>query len=167
MYWDVGMSEERFGEFRSRILRILYGDAAAYVDQYISLSDLSYECGPCRHAWNGFTIEGPENGPFNRETLAATFDTTFDLLETAISLADTGAEEARLTKLQCSNIFMGCLSAYQYAIEAGDEPRMRELEARYALIDERLGAYGLDMSAGLPDYTAKHHETELAAYFAG
>ena len=166
MYWDVGMSEERFDELYDRILENLYGGAAAEVKHYITLSDMSYANGPCRNAWNGFSTTLPENGaPFNRERLAEIFDLTFELLEGAIALADTEEQETRITKLECSNIFMGCLSAYEKALAEGDAERMTALEARYALIDERLRAYGIDMTQGIPDYSLKVYKTKLSSYF--
>ena len=166
MYWDVGMSKKRFDELYDRILENLYGGAAAEVKHYITLSDMSYANGPCRNAWNGFAVTLPEEGaPFNRERLAEIFDLTFELLEGAIALADTEEQETRITKLECSNIFMGCLSAYEKALAEGDAERMTALEARYALIDERLRAYGIDMTQGIPDYSLKVYKTKLSSYF--
>ena len=168
MYWDVNMSEERFDELYDRILRIQFGDAAESVKYYITLYDSSYKYGPCRHAWNGFADVPPENAaPFNRDALAKTFDTMFETLEAAIPLADSEKQEAHVIKLQCTDIFTGCLSAYPKAKEAGDTERMKTLEDRYALIEARLRKYGVNMEKGIPDNVTKIYHSKLADYFPG
>ena len=168
MYWDVNMSEERFDELYDRILRIQFGDAAESVKYYITLYDSSYKYGPCRHAWNGFTDVPPENAaPFNRDALAKTFDTMFETLEAAIPLADSEKQEAHVIKLQCTDIFTGCLSAYPKAKEAGDTERMKTLEDRYALIEARLRKYGVNMEKGIPDNVTKIYHSKLTDYFPG
>ena len=50
-----------------------------------------------------------------------------------------------MTKLSAACIYQGCAASYFDAYGAGDDARVAELSARYALIETRLAALGINV----------------------
>ena len=143
LLWDVDMTDEEYDAHYARVLRALYGDAAELMREYVSIESTIYahtRCAPC-WLW-GFGTHPSINGPL----WAKYYDALFGLIEAAIPLADTASMERRLINHSCECIFKGSLGSYFEAYNAYDDERVDELCRRYSLIDERLSAYGVDMT---------------------
>ena len=143
LLWNVDMSDEEYEAHYTRVLQALYGDAAELMRNYIEIESSLYahtRCAPC-WIW-GYGTHPSINGPL----WAKDYDTLFSLIETAIPLAESAQMERRLINHSCECIFKGSLASYFEAYNAYDDERVAELIRRYALIDERLSAYGVDMT---------------------
>ena len=70
----------------------------------------------------------------------------FALTEEARLHADSAAQQRRLDNLSVSCIYKGTLVSYYDAYDRYDDERVAELIRRYALIDERMSQYGVDMT---------------------
>lgn len=139
--WDPYMSDEKYEEVYSRILRVLYGDAAEYMREYIEIETRITENSACATCWGWGEIHEAVNPALWEKY----FDTLFALSEKALALADTRRQEIRLTRLSCSCIYKGTMSSYYNAYDAYDDERVAELCRRYSLIDTRLNGIGTDM----------------------
>ena len=143
LLWNVDMSDEEYEAHYTRVLRALYGDAAELMRDYIAIESSLYahtRCAPC-WIW-GYGTHPSVNGPL----WAKNYDTLFSLIETAIPLAESAQMERRLINHSCECVFKGSLASYFEAYNAYDDERVEELIRRYALINERLSAYGVDMT---------------------
>ncbi|MBO4868115.1 MAG: DUF4838 domain-containing protein, partial [Clostridia bacterium] len=134
--WNVDMSDEEYDKYYSRVLEALYGDGWEYVKEYYAIVAKIYLSGPCMSSWMEY---------FSEPMWSGEFDTTYALLERALSLANSAKQEERLVKLDATCLYIGCTTSYFYALEAGDTERVAELERRYLLIHERLGKFGLNI----------------------
>ena len=143
LLWNMDMSDEEYEAHYTRVLGALYGDAAELMRSYIEIESTIYahtRCAPC-WMW-GYATHPSINGPL----WAKYYDTLFSLIETAIPLADSAQTQRRLINHSCECIFKGSLGSYFEAYNAYDDERVAELCRRYALINERLSAYGVDMT---------------------
>ena len=149
LIWDVDMSDEEYDAIYDRILRVMYGDAAEAVKAYITSIGNIYESGSCATCWWWGYAVSPSL--FQTSELWKThYDTLFDLLEGAIPLVDSELQEHRISFMLCGCIYVGSMTSYFAAYNAGDDERVTELCRRYALIDERTRAFGFDMSKYIP-----------------
>ena len=146
LIWNVDMSDEEYDAILDRLLRTFYGDAAEIMKEYIAELSVIYEHGPCVACWAALTEGGWRSTNLNDDLYAERFDALFDLIESAIVLADSFAEQRRLEMISCSCIYLGSLCSYPTAKAAGDEARIAELCERYALIAKRLEKYGMDLA---------------------
>ena len=138
LVWNIDMTDEEYDTYYDRVLEALYGDGWEYVKEYVAAVDSIYRNGPCLHGWGGYIVE-----PMWEKR----FDTLFELLESALPLANSRLQEVRLTKLDASCLYSGCAASFFNAKEAGDAERLAELERRYQLIFERTKKMGIDLSA--------------------
>ena len=132
--WDIDMTDEEYDAYLDRVLAATYGDGASYVKDYIVETANIQRNGACAHCWLWATA----TRTVSSAAVEISFDTLFDLLETAILSADSAKQEHRLVKLASNCIYQGCLSSYFNAYEADDVERVAELERRWALIWDRL-----------------------------
>ena len=147
LLWNVDMIDEEYDALYDRLLSTFYGDAAPIMKEYISITDRIHEYGSCYVCWGGL-MDG-HNTEFvavDADTFAAKYDTLFELIESATSIADSAIMEERMTLIGCALIYKGSLCAYPAAKEAGDTERMEELCRRYDLIDGRMKRWGMDMT---------------------
>ena len=145
--WDIDMSDERFDEYYDRILRLLYGeDNVGVMRAIIDEQTRIYANTPCATCWGW----GPVHASVSPVMWEQSYDYLFELSERALSRAESRMMELRLTRISCALIYRCSLSSYYDAVNAGDEARVAELCRRYALIDERLTAFGCDMTAIRP-----------------
>ena len=142
LIWNIDMTDEEYDAYYDRVLEALYGDGWSYVKEYNDVVGDIYENGPCLHCWGGYLIE-----PY----WAAQFDAIYDLLELALPLADCAKQEKRLTMLDSSCLYSGCVSSYFAALEEGDDDRVAELSRRYGLMIGR--AEKLNLRIGGPNDT--------------
>ena len=146
LIWNIDMTDEEYDAYYEKILENLYGDAAPYMRQCIALETRILDHSACAYCWGWNYGIHPS---INADMWEKYYDALFELSETARTLADDARQEYRLTKYGCTIIYKGSLSSYFDAYNAYDEARLTELRRRYALIDERLSAYGLDITAGI------------------
>ena len=150
LLWNIDMSDADYDAHYTRVLRALYGDAAELMREYVGIESMIYAHTRCSSSWIwGFGTHFSINGPL----WARYYDTLFSLIEAAIPLADTASIERRLINHSCECIFKGSLGSYFEAYNSYDDERVAELCRRYSLINERLSAYGVDMT--------KYHAIEL------
>lgn len=142
LVWNIDMTDEEYDAYYDRVLKALYGDGWSYVKEYNNIVGDIYRSGPCLHCWGGYLAE---------PVWAARFDALYELLELALPLADCAKQEKRLTKLDSSCLYSGCVSSYFSALEAGDSDRVAELSRRYRLMMER--AAKLNLRVGGPNDT--------------
>ena len=141
--WDIDMTDEEYSAYLDRVLGAIYGeDSASYIREYIDLTAAIQRCGPCTHCW----WSASRSPTLVTKLIASSFDTLFELVESAIRYADSEDGEMRSTLLSAACIYQGCVSSYFDAYEAGDDDRCAELSKRYALIAPRLEKYGKDAS---------------------
>ena len=141
--WDIDMSDGEYDRHYERVLRAIYGDAASLMREYVEIESTIYAHTRCAPSWLwGFGTHPSINGPL----WAKYYDTLFGIIEEAIPLADSAAIERKLINHSCECIFKGSLGSYFEAYNAHDDERVAELCRRYALINERLSAYGVDMT---------------------
>ena len=148
LIWNVDMSDAEYDALYERLLRKFYGDAAPFMREYLDELGVIHEHGQCVACWSALMSEGWRSTNVNEDLYAKCFDRLYDIIELAITRADSYAQQRRLEMIGCNCIFVGCLSSYQKAKDAGDEARIVELCERYAKIDERLKKYGMDMTDG-------------------
>ena len=158
--WDPYMSDEEYDALYDRVLRVLYGEGAGYVREYIDLEAYIYESSACATCWGW----GNTHWSINPTLWARYYDDLFIMTESALSLADCEKQEYRLKKVSCECIFKCSLSSYFPAYGAHDDERIAELSRRYALIDERLTSIGIDMETINPfNYMDPMYKSDLAA----
>lgn len=166
LYWDIDMPDEKYDALYSRIVRILYGDGYDLVREYVDLHGQAFENGKCETCYHAYAIGRIQDEPINKEFISANYDLMFDLMERAISLADSADTERRSIKLQCSCIFQGSIASFESASNAGDDARVSVIKERYALIAARLSAYGIDFYKGaFPDMNPHDYFENLEDYF--
>ena len=146
--WRGDMTDGEVSEYLDRVLCAMYGeDAAPLVREYIEATETVQKNGPCSHCWFNAVTETGVTPTLAYGMWEQMFDTFFDIIETARLLAETRMQEWRITKLSLSCIYSGCLASYFSAYEAGDDERCAELARRYAMIMERLQAYGYNQGS--------------------
>lgn len=144
LIWNLDMSDEEYEAYYDKVLENLYGDAAPYMKECFALETSIYDHSACAFCWGWSYGIHPS---INADLWKRYYDVLFDLSERARTLANDARQEYRLTKYGCTVIYKGSLSSYFDAYNAFDEERLAELRRRYALIDERLTSYGIDMTA--------------------
>ena len=143
LIWNLDMTDEEYDAYYDKVLESLYGDAAPYMKTCFELETKIEDNSACAICWGwGYGI----HPSVNADMWEIYYDALFELAETARTLANDARQEYRLTKYGCTVIYKGSLSSYFDAYNADDEPRLAELRRRYALIDERLSSYGIDMT---------------------
>ena len=143
LFWDIDIDDEAYDAYYDRVLAEMYGDAGPLVREYIDYIDRIQENGHCVSSWFwGFGISPSLNEPLWVEH----YDRLFEIVEAAIPLANDARQERRLINYSCACIYKGAIASYFPAYNAGDDERVAELCRRYALIDERLSKYGIDMT---------------------
>ena len=146
--WNADMTDEEADAYLDRVLCATYGeDAAPLVKEYIEATETVQKNSVCAHCWFNAVTETGVTPTLAPAMWAKQFDAFFDLIESARLLAQTRMQEWRLTKLSLCCIYCGCLGSYFDAYEAGDDERCAELSRRYALIGERLRAFGFDYAS--------------------
>ena len=139
--WNIDMTDDEYDEFFDRICAAMYGDGGPFVREYCDALGAMRRSGKC--ASSGFTAAATPT--FQPYFIAPAFDTLFSLTEAALQNVDSARQEVRMTKLSAACIYQGCAASYFDAYGAGDDARVAELSARYALIEERLAAIGIDV----------------------
>ena len=143
LIWNLDMTDEEYAAYYDKVLYSLYGDAAPYMKQCVELETRINDNSACAYCWGwGYGI----HPSVNADLWERYYDALFELSETALTLANDARQQYRLTKYCSTVIYKGSLSSYFDAYNAYDEERLTELRRRYALIDERLGAYGIDIT---------------------
>ena len=134
LVWNIDMTDEEYDAYYDRVLAAIYGEGWEYVKEYITAVDSIYRSGPCLHGWSGYLVE-----PMWEKRC----DALYELMECALSLADSSKQEKRIAKIDLSCIYSGCAASFFSAWEAGDGERLAELERRYQLVIERAKKYDL------------------------
>ena len=145
LIWNLDMTDEEYDAYYDKVLNSLYGDAAPYMKMCFELETLIEDNSACAYCWGWNYGIHPS---VNADLWERYYDVIFELAEVARGLGNDAMQEYRLTKYGCTVIYKGSLSSYFDAYNAYDEERLTELRRRYALIDERLGSYGIDITAG-------------------
>ena len=160
LVWDVDMPDEEYDAVYGRILRVMYGDAAPLVRDYITAYDNIQRSGYCVTCWAwGYSVS-PQLLAV-ADMWKARYDELFRLTESAIPLADCAMQETRLEFMSCGCIYTGSMASYFAAYNAGDDERCAELCRRYALIDERESKHGVDMTKYVPGLGINGYDTDL------
>ena len=155
LQWDIDMSDEEYDALVDRVFRSMYGDGWEYVKEYHNELSRSQRMIPCSGSW--FTALGVQP-TINFDYYARNYDKFYDMLESAIPLAESEFQERLLVNLQVSNVYKGSVSCYARAYEDRDDARCAELSARYATIAPRLAAYGVDFVRDSdPDVTGNEY----------
>ena len=107
------------------------------------MQDMFYANEPCVTCWCwGFYISPSLPTHWWKKY----YDDMFALTEAARLLADCSRQQRLLDNLSVECIYKGSVSNYFAEFNAGNDGRIAELSRRYALIDGRMRAYGLDMT---------------------
>ena len=166
LYWDTEMSDGRYEALRDRITRILYGEGYDLVREYVDLHGMAFEYWKCTSCYHAYAIGRIQDSPINKTFIAKNYDLMFDLMERAISLADSAFTQKMCEKLQCCCIFQGSIASFEAARDAEDAARLAVINERYALIAERLSKYGIDFCAtAFPDMNPHKYYENLEDYF--
>lgn len=144
--WNMDMTEEEFEELLCRILEKEYGDGWSYIRDYIDIWQKSQQTVGCWQCW-GWIYQGLWDIRYSTDYYALEFDTCVKLLENAVSLANSAAQEARAEVFTCHMYYEGCYSSYFNAYNAGDEERIAVLSDRYDLLISRMKENGFDPQA--------------------
>ena len=144
--WNIDMSREEYDAIYDRILRVMYGDAGQTVKEYIAREDTFHENGPCVACW---FWDYPTSPSLPTQFWKLYYDEMFELTERARLGADSAIQQRRLDNLSISCIYKGTVSNYFAEYNAGNDARIAQLSRRWALIDERATAWGLDMATEL------------------
>ena len=172
LVWDIDMTEDDFEEHLCAILRREYGDGWSFIREYLDIWNAEQDTVECWNCWGWTEHMFASDKRFLETSVADHFDECYSLFESAISFADSRAEELRVKALSCHMIYEGCYSDYKLALEAGDEARQAELCARYDVMIARLKECGFDVHSIMTVDGARndYEETlleELANYWAG
>ena len=144
LLWDIDMTDGEYGACYTRVLRHLYGeDAVGAVREYVSIQDRVYQNGRCMTCWSNYGIRSHMSDVMYREVA----DELFEIIESAIPLADTKMHEQLLWRLSCENVYKTCSTGYFTAYNAGDDERVAELSRRYDLMISRTDALGVDVTS--------------------
>ena len=139
--WNIDMTDEEYDRYFDRVLAAMYGDGAPYVRDYCDSLGAIRRSAKC--AVSGYTAAATPT--FAPDLIAPVFDALFSLTEAALRNVDSRRQELRMTKLSAACIYQGCVASYFAAYEAGDDERVAELSRRYALIEPRLAAFGINV----------------------
>ena len=143
LMWNADISDEDYERFYDRVLSVMYGDGGPYIKEYTALQGMFYENQPCVTCWCwGFYISPSLPTRWWKQY----YDKMFELTETARLYADSAAQQRRLDNLSVECIYKGSVSNYFAEYNAGNDERVAELSRRYALINERMTGYGVDMT---------------------
>ena len=144
LLWNVDMTDEEYDECLGRVLRHLYGeDAVSAVREYVEIQDRVYQNGRCMTCWAFYGIRSH----MSEVMYSGVADELFEIIESAIPLADSKAHEQLLWRLSCENIYKTCSTGYFTAYNAGDDERVTELSRRYDLMVSRIDRLGIDITA--------------------
>ena len=163
MIWRNDMTREEFEEYYCKLLEKEYGPGWTLVKDYVEKWDNSQDLVDCWQCW-GWSVIGCWDERYSTTFYANNFDEFCNLIESAISMVETKAQENRLNRLYVTILYMGCYSSYYPAWLDGDTDRLAVLEERYNKCMELIRSFGYD-PANLPtigagDY-AVHYSTTL------
>ena len=150
MIWDRDMTEEEYYGASRQLLERNYGGGWLYPRVHRALRNRDSH-GQCTNCWAYNVLM--DDGQFNKEYCSENFDRMAELLEAAVTLADSSLQERRCEALTIHMYYEGCYSDYLTAYEANDEARLAVLNERYDLLIERLRRLNLgDPATGVAFY---------------
>lgn len=133
LLWNPYMTDEEYEAKIEEFCRIFYGDGYELIAQYTK--DME-EAGDRNDCWSALS-----DAPFriyNYDFMSDNFDHFVELFETAISLANTAEQEARLKRLSC-HMYFNCIAAQHDDVMAnGTDAEKALLTERYQLLYDRL-----------------------------
>jgi len=133
MLWDPFMTIEEYQAHIEEFCRIFYGDGYNLICDYIK--DME-EAGNRNGCWCALS-----DAPFciyNFDFMTANFDYFVYLFETAIEMANTAEQEARLKRLSCHMYFLCISASYDDVMTKGSDEEKALLTERYQLLYDRL-----------------------------
>jgi len=133
LLWNPYMTDEEYQAKIDEFCYIFYGDGYELISEYVKELNKAGDLNEC---WSALT-----DAPFavyNYDYLAANFDSFIELFETAIKMANTSTQEARLKRLSC-HMYFNCIAAqFDDTMANGTDEEKAVLTERYQLLYDRL-----------------------------
>ena len=163
MAWDNDMTREEFEALYCRLLEKEYGPGWTLVYDYVEKWEESQDIMDCWHGW-GWNYYGPWDDRYSTTFYANRFDEFCNLMEGALSMTESKAQEKAVKRLYVTILYMGCFSSYYNEWLEGDTDRIAVLSERYDRcmnMVRELGCDPTDMPTINGGGAAIHYSTTL------
>jgi len=156
--WNPHMTREEATEIYHDLLRYEYGDGWELVLDYIDQWELSQDLANC-WAWWDISPTDQKSRNYYTGFFAARFDNFIEILDAALLMANSSAQEEMVKRLSVSMLYKGCYSSYFLAYLANDTERLEELSALYDRCMNTLIELGED-----PENLKGHYDQHFRHY---
>ncbi len=143
MMWNPLMSEEEFNAILNEYLMIYYGPGWESVRELIEMTDYASDINGC---WTN-NYDRPWN-MYNEEYFCENYHKMHELIETAMSKAETFAESERCRLLTFHIDFLGLSATYERDWKNGDASSKELYKERYQALYDMIVDYNSDGSSG-------------------
>jgi len=141
--WNMDMTREEFTEIYHTVLAYEYGEGWEYVLEYIDDWVKAQDMVQCWAQW-GISPSNQTSRYYNTGYFAKHLDSYVELIDAAISVAESARQEEMLKRLSASVLYKGCYSSYFMAWLENDTERIAELSALYDRCMNTLRELGID-----------------------
>lgn len=143
MIWQNDMTRDEFRELYCKLLEREYGPGWTLVYDYVEKWEATQDAMDCWHGW-GWNYYGPWDKRYSTVMYRNSFDDFCTLMEKALSMTESTAQENAVKRLYATVLYMGCYSSYYPAWLEGDTDRIAVLSERYDLCMAMVRELGCD-----------------------